>query len=191
MNPKNKKAFAEFVVTECRQDTYITKLTGKVLFVTSESDCYEITSQAVNIVEDLNSTQNEADIRLILLAANAAGTGYKAVVVASEDADLFLLCLVFKCLILASMHVNCEMQTGTRYVSVSSVVRDSGGELCKYLLGMHAFTGCDTLSAFAGRGKITALQLVKQQTSYQEMFKQLGIEWVLSNEPFQSLQEFT
>ena len=67
---------------------------------------------------------------------------------------------------------------------VMSVVGAVGGELCKCLIGMHAFTGCDAVSAFAGK-------LVKQQTSYQEMFKQLGMEWVLSDMLFQSLQEFT
>ena len=56
---------------------------------------------------------------------------------------------------------------------------------------MHAFTGCDTVSAFAGKGKITAPRLVKQHTSYQELFKQLDMEWVLSDMLFQSLQEFT
>ena len=74
--------------------------------------------------------------------------------------------MAFKCFIPAYMYVKCGTQTGTRYVSISSVRE----ELCKCLIGMHAFTGCDTLSAFAGRGKITALRLVKQQTSYQEMF---------------------
>jgi len=38
--------------------------------VTCESDCYEFTSQAANIVEELNSTQEEADTRLILHAAH-------------------------------------------------------------------------------------------------------------------------
>ena len=63
--------------------------------MTCESDCYEITSQAANIVDELNSTQEEADTRLILPAAHAARSGYKAVVVASEDTDVFLLCLAF------------------------------------------------------------------------------------------------
>ena len=159
LNPKNKKAFKEFVVKEWRRDKYRTKLAGKVLFVTCESDCYEITSQAANIVDELNSTQEEADTRLILHAAHAARSGYKAVVVASEDTDVFLLCLAFKCFIPASMYVKCGTQTRTRYVSISSVVAAVGGELCKCLIGMHAFTGCDTVSAFAGRGKITALRL--------------------------------
>ena len=159
--------------------------------MTCESDCYEITSQAANIADELNSTEDEADTRLILHAAHAARSGYKAVVVASEDTDVFLLCLAFKCFIPASMYVKCGTQTRTRYVSISSVVAAVGGELCECLIGMHTFTGCDTVSPFTGRGKITALRLVKPQTSYQEMFKQLGMEWVLSYMLFQSLQEFT
>ena len=59
--------------------------------MTCESDCYEITSQAANIVDELNSTQEETDTRLIQHAAHAARSGYKAVVVASEDTDVFLL----------------------------------------------------------------------------------------------------
>ena len=161
MNPTNTKAFTEFVVKEWRQDRSGTKLTGKVLFVTCESDCYESTSGASNTVEELNSTREEADTRLILHAAHAARSGHKAVVVASEDTDIFLLCLAFKCFILASMHVKCGAQTRIRYVSISSVVGAVGGELCKCLIGMHAFTGCDTVSAFTGRGKITALRLDK------------------------------
>ena len=64
-----------------------------------ESDCCEVTSQAANILEELNSTQEEADTRLILHAAHAAESGYKVVAVASEDTDVFLLCLAFNCFI--------------------------------------------------------------------------------------------
>ncbi|CAH3115048.1 unnamed protein product, partial [Pocillopora meandrina] len=96
-----------------------------------------------------------------------------------------------KCFIPASTYVKCGTQTRTKYVSISSLVGAVGGKLCKCLIGMHGFTGCDNVSAFAGRGEITALRLVKQQKSYEEFFKQLGMEWVLSNELFQSLQEFT
>lgn len=74
--------------------------------MTCVSDYYKITSQAANIVGELNSSQ-EDDARLIL---HAARSGYKAVVVAA-DTDIFLLCLVFKCFIL----VKCRTQTRTRY----------------------------------------------------------------------------
>ena len=48
---------------------------------------------------------------------------------------------------------------------------------------MYAYTGCDTVSAFAGRGK--------EQRSFQEMFDLLGVEWEFSHNLFQMLQNFT
>ena len=146
LNSKNKKVFTEFMVKEWRRDKYRTKLTGEALFVTCESDCacYDITSQTDNIVEELNSTQEEADTRLILHAAHAARSGCKAMVVASEDTDIFLLCLAFKYFIPASMYVKCGTQTRTRYVSISGVL-PAVGRTFQILIGMHAFTGCDQL----------------------------------------------
>ena len=44
------------------------------------------------------------------------------------------------------MYVECGAQTRTRYVSVFSVVAALKEELCKCLLGMHAFTGCDKMN---------------------------------------------
>ena len=52
------------------------------------------------------------------------------------------------------MYVKCGTQTRTIYVSISSLVGAVGGKLCKCLIGMHGFTGCDTVSAFAGGGEI-------------------------------------
>ena len=115
LSPKNKKTFTEFVVKEWRRDKYRTKLTGNVLFVKCESNCNGITSLAPNIVEELNFTQEEAATRLIQHAAHRLG--YKAVVVVSEDTDVFLLCLAFKCFIPVSMYVKCETQTRTMSVS--------------------------------------------------------------------------
>ena len=76
-----------------RRDQYRTKLTGKVTF-RAKVTVTRLT-QAANIVEELNSTREEADTRPILHAAHAAKSGTKAVVVASEDTDVFLLCLAF------------------------------------------------------------------------------------------------
>ena len=106
LSPKSKKTLTEFVVKEWRRDKYRTKLTGNVLHVKCESNCNEIISLAPNIVEELNSAQEEAATRLILHAAHRLG--YKAVVVVSKDTDVLLLCLAFKCFIPASMYVKCE-----------------------------------------------------------------------------------
>ena len=56
---------------------------------------------------------------------------------------------------------------------------------------MHAFTGCDSISAFAGRGKTTAFKLLKSDKTHQEVFNQLGHSWDLSAELLQRLQQIT
>lgn len=41
--------------------------------------------------------------------------------------------------------------------------------------GLHAVTGCDTVSAFSGKGKVKNLKLVLQNESYQETLAELGL----------------
>ena len=191
LNPQNKKALTIFVTKEWKQDKYRRKLTDKVLFVACEEECHQISPEAAFTVEELSSTQEEADTRILLHLSHAARSDYNTLIVASEDTDVFILCVSFKHLIPSSIFFKCGTQTRVRYISITSIVQALGQNLCSSLLGMHAYTGCDTVSAFAGRGKIGALRIVKEQRSFQEMFDLLGVEWELSDDLFQMLQNFT
>ena len=44
------------------------------------------------------------------------------------------------------------------------------------LPGFHAFTGCDTWSSFAGKGKVKAFNIVTKTDKYVQLFKMLGSE---------------
>ena len=66
-----------------------------------------------------------------------------------------------------------------------------GDNVCTALVGLHSFTGCDTVSAFAGRGKLTALKQLKTDRTHQEAFGQVGQSWDVSRQLFQKLQEIT
>ena len=46
--------------------------------------------------------------------------------------------------------------------------------LLSALVGFHSFTGCNTVSAFAGRGKIKPLMLMMKCKDYVEMFASFG-----------------
>ena len=46
--------------------------------------------------------------------------------------------------------------------------------LLSALVGFHSFTGCDTVSAFAGRGKIKPLMLMMKSKDYVVMFASFG-----------------
>ena len=44
-------------------------------------------------------------------------------------------------------------------------------QMCATFLGMHAFTGCDTVRAFAGKGKIRALTILKANVPCQDCLR--------------------
>ena len=56
-------------------------------------------------------------------------------------------------------YMKCGTATRTRYISIRKVSDVLGKDICHALPGLHAFTGCDTVSAFSGRGKLGALRL--------------------------------
>ncbi len=56
---------------------------------------------------------------------------------------------------------------------------------------MHAYTGYDTVSAFAGKGKAKALKLLSKNKEIQDTFLKLGQEWDLSPDLMDKLEAFT
>ena len=61
--------------------------------------------------------------------------------------------------------------------------------MCKALPGLHAFTGWDTVSAFAGKGKIRALTILTANAELKEAFAQLGVQWNLTPNSHVTLEE--
>ena len=123
-------------------------------------------SGVVEHLTDLDSSQEEADTRLLLHAAHAARSKFIAVITVSEDTDVLVLCLAFKSFIPSSMFIKCSSQTRVKYLDVSRIVERIGASTCKSLLGFHAFTGCDTVSAFQRRGKVPVLRIMAQDQGF-------------------------
>ena len=78
--------------------------------------------------------------------------------------------------------MKCQIQSHTQFIDVQKVANTIEQEVCNALIGLHAFTGCDTVSAFAGWSKLAALKLVKAERAYRETFQQLGENCDLSQE---------
>ena len=66
-----------------------------------------------------------------------------------------------------------------------------GKDTCAALIGMHSFTGCDSVSAFGGCGKVSAMKLVLKDKTLRDTMCTLGQEWTLTNDLFLKLQQFT
>ena len=188
---KNKQAFIVFVTNEWKKDKYMEKLSGKTLVVTCGYTCFQLSSGVVQPISELESTQEEADTRVLLHALHAARSRFASVVIVSEDTDVLVLLLAFRSFIPSSIFIKCGSHTRVKYIEVSRVVESVGANVCRSLPGFHAFSGCDTVSAFAGRGKVAGYRIVTRNAEFQEMFHQLGMEWNLSDDLYRSLQKFT
>lgn len=186
----NKTILITYLVKEWRTRKFTDKLNGKVLFVNCEETCYKISSDSTTEVPELNSSQEEADGRLLLHANNAAAAGYQAVVISSVDTDVFILCLHFQKYIKASLFQKCGNKNRTKLLDIKEIVSHVGEEVCETLIGIHAFTGCDTVSAFAGKGKVSALNKINCDDT-KEVFSSLGTDWNLSDETMKHLEKFT
>ena len=88
---------------------------------------------------------------MFLHGPHAAAAGYRAVVITSDDTDVFALFLTFKGFISCPVFVKRNQQTRTVYMDVSRIVRMLDSELCRSLPGLHTFNGCDSVSAVSGR----------------------------------------
>ena len=77
----------------------------------------------------------------------------------------------------------------TKYLDITLISNALGRNICMALAGMHALTGCDTVSAFTGRDEVNALKVIKACSTYQEAMKKIVNCWHLSEPFFRSLND--
>ena len=186
----NKANLIRFLVAEWKTPKLSEKLNDKQLYVASEETCLHITNDQWAEVAELQSNQEEADTRILLHAAHAAEEGYRAVVATADDTDVMVICLAFSPDIACPLFQKCGTKNRVRYIDINQLRHGLGDGVCNSRIGMHAYTGCDTVSAFAGRGKLGALKLMRSEHC-QEMFRELGQSWEPSVDLFKKLQAFT
>ena len=167
------------------------KLNDKELYATTETLCFKITSQASEEVPALQCKQEEADGRLLLHASHTGKEGYSSVMICSEDTDVFIMSVAFADEIASSLYIKCGGRNRTKVINVNRVANAFGRDVCTAVIGMHAYTGCDSVSAFAGRGKAQALKLVISDKQTRETFIEVGEEWELSPDLLIKLEAVT
>ena len=177
-------------MSEWKKPKYTDKLNEKCLYATYLDKCWKITSDMCEEVPALESQHEEADGRMLLHAAHASAEGFPAMVICAEDTDVFILCLAFNDQIDAPLFKKCGTRNRTRLVDITKVAASIGSKVCKALVGMHAFTGCDTVSAFGGKGKLRALQILKGNEEIQDYFIKVSEQWKPPPELQVRLEEF-
>ena len=156
---KNKTSLIRFLANEFKKDKYkeILQRQRKVLLITSEENAGRSQEKVSKVVPELASSQNEAETRLLLHASLAAQEGHRAVIVVTED--VFVLLLLFCRAMNTTILQKCGSSTRTKLIDIKKTTTVLGEGTRRGLIGVHAFTGCDSVSAFAGKGKAKAIKI--------------------------------
>ena len=89
------------------------------------------------------------------------------------------------------LYMQFRTKSRTQLLDIQRAAKNLGHEVCKALIGLHSFTACDSVSAFAVRGKLAALQLMRADTVHLETFQELGQNWHVAEDLLQRLEAFT
>ncbi len=107
----------------------------------------------------------EADTRMILHVADAIHEGYMKILLRKVDTDVVVLAVAAAAKLSTVSDLELWVAFGTgehfRCIHVHEIVACLGPERSEALPLFHAYTGCDTVSAFGGRGKQTSWDVWK------------------------------
>ena len=166
-----------------------------VVFVCRE-DCICLTSSNGVLIEarpeeDLFSSQEEADTRMILHCQHIAQHHPTSViVVSSSDTDVLVFLLKFSQVIDRTILFDTGMRNNRRLLNVNDIVSAKGSDICDVLPALHSFTGCDTTSAFVRRGKVTPLKVPEKRSQFIATFGALGQDIDIQATTFNDLEHF-
>ena len=117
---------------------------------------------------------------------------YKVVVINAEDTDVLILCLGFsKDISCPISYQKCGTQNRTRFLDINMLVHSLGDSVYDALVGMHAYTGCDTVQCICRPWQDECLEVNEVRENLQEAFSELGRSWNVSPDLFEKLQEIT
>jgi len=111
---KSKSNLIKFLTQDWQKQSLRVKLRNKVMYVTRERKCFRVTEDAWSEVESLYSTQEEANTRILLHAKHAEEES-TAVIIASQDTDVFIISLSFAHEFACQLYVKSGTQTREKF----------------------------------------------------------------------------
>ncbi|KAK1875017.1 Hemoglobin-binding protein C, partial [Dissostichus eleginoides] len=119
-------------------------------------------------------SHEEADTRLFLHIICAVQNNYRRFMIRTADTDVVVIAVAaFNKIKPDAMWIAIGTGSSFRYIAVHEVVATMDPRSSNTLPVHHAFTGCDTVSAFAGRGKKTAWDTWKMFPEVTKSFEEL------------------
>lgn len=194
-NSTNKENLIALILSEWQKDVYAPKLLNRQILFVHKVTCYSLISDGhivqIDQIEELSSSQEEADGRIILHCLHIAEKEQSVeIVVRSPDTDVFVLLIHYNDKIKSELYFDTGTGDKRRLLSIDTIISHHGPDLSKYIVGLHAMSGCDTTSAFVRKGKVKPLKITKKHKDFVNAFSELGKEENVSEEVLTVLEQF-
>lgn len=196
-NDENKKQLVQVLLSAWANDIYAKKLQGRKVVLICEGDAYCYTSEdgiktERTMLDGIKSTQEETDTRIILYCLYAQDLGYKIVQVRTPDSDIFFILLHYIDR-LAGITVLFDTGSGKhrKLINMTEIGEAYTPERRAALLALHAFCGCDTTSAFKGRGHVLPIKTLEKLPRFSRPLASLGESWEVGEDLLSELEQYT
>ena len=164
------------------------------MYVTCEYECWKLNSAGSERVDELQITKKQTPAWLcthVMLE----------VLVLPSTQTIRTFWFSFSALVrgLATASIKKGKSSKSRIVQLSKVVDnlsknlDRNVRLCDFLrslIGLHSVTGCDTVAAFAGKGKYKAVLLALCNALYVRALLEIGTNLILTEETMVTVEAF-
>ena len=192
-NGDNKTRLIELIldVLVQRRNEVLEILKTDELYYSMDNKCYLITNQGVVTVEDLSSNQEEADTKVVLHASHAVNAQpSKTVIVRNYSGDVDITVIMLSLIVNQCERVILDFNKGKDRKAVRLSDVDMSTEEKAALIGFHAFTGNDYVSAFFKKGKGAFWKILLNNLRFWRVFAEVGRDWLPSDNLIQLLEEF-
>ena len=191
---KNKNRLIEllFEVIKNEREEVLEMLRCDELLISREGESRLLAYFEEKIYDQLLSTQEEADTKIIEHALEMLHQDTENKVIRSASGDTYIYsCFICSIAINFKEHVVIDHGSGQSRKCIN--LRSLQFSESKYsaMLGLHAFTGNDYLSSFFRKGKGRCWKLMQKYEEFEVCFTKLGSEPNLSEDLFESLEEYT
>ena len=154
-NKENLYKFLAHCALSSLQDVLVVTNVGDVI-VSSTADGTSLSGVSCQ-------SQEEADGRIMKHVADAARQGILVAVIRSVDSDVFAIAVSHfhdvQSFGLSKLWIWMGVGQKTRFIPVHSVAASLGPAHAVALRGFHSFSGCDTCSSFALKGKKNLMEI--------------------------------
>jgi 5'-3' exonuclease len=140
-------------------------------------------------IPSLRCDHEEADTRM-LLHTHYAASHSAVVVIKSIDTDVFIISLGMSKQFSSRLLFHTGTGTKVLTIDLQAIRSQIGDDITHALIGLHAITGCDSVSGFYGKGKVKAAKLLFKEQAYQQSLGELGMQHEVSEDLCAKLDSF-